>query len=103
MALFELRQSGPTRGDCTASYSVTLLKKNITVKQFVEEVLSNDAEWGRISIGGNYFEPDACAWYKYGKLEKEDHQLIPYYDKIITKVKADGGWSLMDYMIEVED
>lgn len=102
MKIFELRQCGPTGGDCTAPYDVILLSKEITVKQFVEDVLSDDGEWGRFSIGQNYFYPEACAWYRYGKMEEENHELIPYYDKIITKAKASGGWSRMDYMIEIE-
>lgn len=103
MKIFELEQCGRTRGDCTAPYEVILHDDNITVEEFVNAILSKETEWGRISIGEDYFNPKACAWYHHGKMDEENHELIPYYDKIITKAKADGGWSCMDYMIEIKE
>lgn len=103
MKIFELEQCGRTRGDCTAPYEVILYHDNVTVEEFVNAVLSDKTEWGRISIGADYFNPKACTWYKYGEFDKKNYNLIPYYNKIITKVSADGGWSCMDYMIEIKE
>lgn len=99
--MFELHQSGKTRGDCTAPYSVTL-KKQYTVAEFVADVVSNDDEWGYIGIeDGDPFFGNPCCEYRWGKLLSFLPSAIQ--SQKIKSVKADGGWSRMDYLITLED
>lgn len=94
--MFSLEQSGPTGGDCTASYEVTL-DKVYTVKEFVNDVLSKAGEWGYINIQGNSYTMS----YKYGKMETP--MMDSDGDKTISSVSAHGGWSRMDYHITIKE
>lgn len=87
-------QTHATGGDCTAPYDV-ILDKPYTVSEFINEVLTTHKnEWGIIRVRGAF-----SINYRYGKMEKE----IPeqYANLSIKKVQAAGGWSAMDYHIEV--
>lgn len=99
---FKLRQSGADRSDCTAPYDVIILE-NGTVKDFIDEVLENrQGEWGTIAIfskespfGSPRME------YRHGKpISRES--LTEYEDKQVISIKANGGWSNMDYVIKTQ-
>lgn len=99
---FDLRMSGMERGDCTASYSVTLHKKDYTVREFIEDILKErEDEWGYIGIHGkefiSVFGYPSCQ-YSYGKLTTET---LPesFLNRKIQYVSANGGWTRMDYLI----
>ena len=48
---WDLVQSGPESGDCTAPYEVRLHRdEELTVKEFVDQVLLDTREWGQIGI-----------------------------------------------------
>lgn len=99
--MFQLKKNGNDRSDCTAPYSV-ILDREYTVKEFVHAVLSDRREWGYIGIKNEknpWFGEPKCE-YRYGKLET----ILPndvMNNKVIS-AKADGGWSRMDYIIEIE-
>lgn len=97
--MFKLKQAGRERGDCTAPYDV-ILDKEYTVKEFIETVVSRDREWGYIGIAvkGSIFGDPHCE-YKWGKLLYDLPEEI--HNKKVISVKADGGWSRMDYLLEV--
>lgn len=98
--MFKLVQSGPTGGDCTAPYDV-LLNGEYTVEQFIHDVLLDEREWGRIGIydSRSIFGNPSCE-YRYGELVSK---LPDEYLKLnVTKARASGGWSLMDYILTVE-
>ena len=100
--MIKLKQCTETFGDCTAGYEVTLTKKYF-VKEFVDEVVSNEREWGYIGIKNEKYWSvfgDPNCEYKRGKLISS----LPdeYLDKEILSAKAVGGYSRMDYLLEVE-
>ena len=102
---FKLRYKGPTGGDCTAPYYVDIIDKP-TVKQFVDDVLGNKNEWGRIEVRNAANVTLGGFWYRYGVLES-DYAVSPALvnsipNAIITRGMAAGGWSSMDYVIWVE-
>lgn len=88
------RQTAPTGGDETAPYDV-FLTQECTVEEFVASVLDRK-EWGNIVIKG------------FGRIEYR-------WDKIVSttlangdmaysikSVHAAGGWSRMDYYLEIK-
>lgn len=97
--MFKLYSAGKVRGDCTAPYDVEL-DKEYTVNEFVQTVLTRK-EWGYIGIycHGTFFGEPKCE-YKYDKLlyTLPDNVL----NKKVIKVKADGGWSRMDYLLWID-
>ena len=102
--MIRFEQVSETFGDCTANYIVNL-DKPYTVSEFVEMVLTDrKGEWGRFKI----YEPNV-SWleyksfaYRYGKLEGRP---IPedIMKRKIVGVKANGGWSAMDYLFTLEE
>ena len=92
--MFRLYQVGPTRSDEISPFKV-IFDKEYTLKEFVENVLQNEREWGYFHFG------DVVIEYRYGKLMLCD---IPkeYEDKIISSAECDGGWSRMDYYLKFE-
>lgn len=100
--MIECRSNGYVRGDQTSSYEV-ILDKQYTVKEFIEEVLTNrSGEWGYIGIYSKnaFFGKPNCE-YKWGKLITEP---LPekYMNKVIKEVKGDGGWTRMDYILKLK-
>lgn len=115
--LFELRKCGPERGDCTAAYEVIFDRANQhpTVKQFLKDVIARNGDWGRIIISPDqsyktewdlisyHGEVDALG-YHWGEWGKDyDIFVEKYGDRKIKSATADGGWSLMDYVLLLED
>lgn len=102
MSSFELIQVAPEAGDCTAPYEVRL-NRDYTVKIFVEDILKDTREWGSIRIresDKSFFSLPEYE-YKYGKLlSRLPNDVL---SKRIKSATAHGGWSLMDYLITLED
>lgn len=93
MRLFDLRASGPTAGDCTTPYNVAL-NKECTVREFIDEVLKK-GEWGyvRISDGSNIeYKNDKITYGGFGP---------NILDSKINKATAHGGWTRMDYVLDI--
>jgi hypothetical protein len=99
MKQFKLICTGGPYGDCTSSYDVIFLHgEDISVKDFVEMVLLQEPnEWGSIRNG----MCEVIADYKYGEaIFRKIYDSIK--DKKIVSIKAHGGWSMMDYYLELE-
>lgn len=99
--MFRLTQVGPTGSDCTALYHVDL-NREYTVEQFIQDVISNDHEWSCIGIydAKHIFGHPRCE-YRYGTLLT---QIPPeYLKRRVLSAQADGGWSLMNYTLTLED
>ena len=103
--MFNLISVGDVRSDCTAPYNVEL-DRVCTVREFISEVLTKN-EWGYIEIDGQsedftdrIFGNPRC-FYKGNEVT----YTFPdeWLDKTVKSVKADGGWSNMDYLITVEE
>lgn len=97
----ELKQAGKLRGDCTAPYDVIISSNSpITVNDLIIHIIENRKhEWGYIGIinDNEPFFGEPCIEYKHGKLLSEFDENI--LNNIVEKVKADGGYSRMDYQI----
>ena len=110
MRMFNLISTSKMGGDCTQSYDV-ILDKEYTVGEFIKTMFENrPAEWGTISICCKcpefeypYVERVDCprCEYKYGKIIGTSFQ-PEYLTLKVNNVVAHGGWSLMDYMIEID-
>lgn len=99
---FELSLNGNMRGDCTAPYKVIITESG-TLKDFIDEVLVNrKEEWGYIGIRSN----SSCFGnprmeYRHGEpIDRET--LAQYENQKIKSVKADGGWTNMNYVVDLE-
>lgn len=91
-------QISPTRGDCTASYSITDYKAT-TVGEFINEVLTEcPNEWGYIEDNNHH----RIAEYKYGKVVT-NNATAELRNKQIIKIIGNGGWSCMDYLITLRE
>lgn len=99
--MFKLKSIGKVRGDCTQPYKV-ILDKEYTVGEFIETVLGRKGEWGYIGIeyGRSFFGNPNCE-YKWGKLITPNlpDDFLPLK---ISSMRADGGWSRMDYLITLD-
>lgn len=107
--MFTLRATGPTLYDCTTPYAVELDKK-YTVAKFIQTVLSNKKnEWGYIGIAEfrhgvrcqiSIFGSPSCE-YSYGEIISEP---LPknVLNKRVIAAKANGGYSRMDYLLDIE-
>lgn len=102
--MFRLIQTSDTRGDCTASYDVQL-DKVYTVREFLETILTQKAdEWGACYLmvrSKRLFWQNPSCEYKNGNRHGTAwaNILMRYGERRITQVKADGGWTRMDYYI----
>jgi len=95
-----LEQISETFGDCTALYSVEMTKP-YTVKEFIKQVLRKK-EWGYVGIENKYGESifgDPRCEYKGSKLITEMPKEV--LDKPVLRASASGGWTRMDYTLEI--
>jgi hypothetical protein len=91
--MMKYRPTDKIGGDETAPYDV-IFDREYTVREFIEYILTRN-EWGNIRfIGGS----------SYGYRQTLLLCPIPdrYMETRIASVKAAGGWSRMDYLIEME-
>lgn len=97
--MFRLKHTdGPFR-DETSRYEVCF-DKPITVVEFIIEVLkSRPQEWGTFSLDWT----TSFMEYKHGKYLLTNKTLFnEIKNKKIVSAKASGGWTVMDYILEVE-
>lgn len=89
---------GGPYGDCTSAYEFTM-PKQMTLKEFAEMVAADGKEWGAIRKGSPF--GDVLAEYnRSGEIKYRD-----YADpNAILELKgtAHGGWSLMDYHVNID-
>lgn len=100
----ELKSAGLVRGDCCAPYDVEM-SRECTLEELIDVILTRN-EWGYI---GQY---DPRTVFGYPCVEYHGTQLKPMtwrgsfkesdYKRKVMSVKADGGWSRMDYLITLE-
>lgn len=99
--MLDRTMAGSERGDCTAPYLVKL-DKEYTVEELVQQILTQyDDEWGYIGIerpGTSFGDPN-CQ-YNYGQLRNRLPESV--LSKKVRSVRADGGWSRMDWYIRLE-
>ena len=97
---FNFKCVGETGGDCITPYKL-VFDKPITVKEFIDEVLKRE-EWGYIGIykPGTIFG-DPCCEYKKAKLL--NHLPKEILNKPIASANASGGWTRMDYILNLKN
>ena len=106
--------TGRMGGDCTSAYYITL-KRDFTVKEFVERVLKawNSSEWGSITVEQREVTLErgllnlnrtamVSLDYRNGDIIRESAHFKDYYDRIIEKVSGSGGYSASNYLIIVK-
>lgn len=99
----KFEQTSKERSDCTASYSVTNYKSK-TVGEFIREVIEmRPKEWGKIKV-----KLDGLSWLSYPYCEYKWGEIVndideKYKSLRIKSMTGDGGWTQMDYYIEVEN
>ena len=91
--------SGPF-GDCTSNYEIEF-SREFTVREFVNEVIKDDREWGAFHIvtKAKPFGIEESK-YRYGKILSSFSEET--LDRKIKSVKANGGWSEMSYYITLK-
>ena len=98
-----LYESGPF-GDETTNYIVDT--DNTYVSDFINEALKEfPEEWGSVCIFHNNPTVDTicvCS-YKHGAIERKALDYEAYSKAKIKSISSNGGWSAMNYDIEVED
>ena len=98
---------GEEVGDCTRPYHVTLNRSDITVKEFIDYVLSErKSEWGYIRIynWGNKAPWDADYKFEYKHGEAKVDEVVPsrILASCIKQLVGSGGWSRSDWDIIIE-
>lgn len=92
-----IHRDGPF-GDCTSVYDVEF-PQDMTVCEFVTTaVAENPQEWGSFSLG---WRKPIIAEYKHGVLQLRPDTWEEYQHRKIAKARSHGGWSLMDYELEL--
>ena len=93
--------TGHMGGDASSAYRITL-QRPFTVKEFVERVLNERGEWGKIEV--ELPDRTTVAWLKYshGDITNESSNFASYYDHTIEGVSGNGGWSNSNFYIEVK-
>lgn len=99
--LFKFVCTGGPYGDCMSHYNVEC--KQCTIAQFVEFVNSRQ-EWGKVYINPkNWLGDDALATFEYNNhCSNKPLEIPPFFlDMRIKHMEAHGGWSAMDYSVNV--
>lgn len=90
--MIKFKRTASTGGDETAPYDV-IFDRQYTVREFIDYVLTR-REWGYISFQGGPY----CEYRGYRLLSAIPDE---YMGAGIESVKVAGGWSRMDYRIEI--
>ncbi|MDE7191915.1 MAG: hypothetical protein K2O35_05570 [Clostridia bacterium] len=86
-----------SNGDSTTNYDVEF-EKGLTIRQLVDIVLRHSPdEWGRITLTAEGYKRTDVIEYKHGKIVNQDPLFDLVADAAIVELKAQGGYSLMNY------
>lgn len=107
--MFQLKLTGGPYGDSMSDYNV-IFDHKYTVKEFVQEVLSHADSWGDIRIRDDSTDflkafGILLSEYSHGKLLNQhlNGRYSKLLDKRIQSATARGGWSRMNYILELEE
>lgn len=103
MRSFELNCTHRGQSNMASNIYELIFRRQITVREFIEEVLKDGGEWGviRVDIGEDHYWDNPTCEYSRGKLISK----LPeeYLDRIIVSGKSDGCWGNMDYLLKMEE
>ena len=97
-AVIKLKASGHMGGDATYPYDA-IMDKPYTVREFVDEVVSGNRNWGVIrytTSTANRFGEYVCD-YRYGDVIGEIDDGIA--NRRVTDAWGSGGWSRYDFTL----
>lgn len=104
---FQLIHTGGPYGDCTSDYE-TSFDKPFKVKDFLSIVEAQKEEWGSI----RFILPHIWSFeveYSHGIIDYTDFDKFSgrknkdLFNAKIKKITANGGWSLMQYRVTLEE
>ena len=105
---FNITGYGPTGGDQCSTYYIDVVP-SATVRRVIEDILSNQGEWGDIRIEReNWRDNDHKFEYKHGKLlkdgmsEEEKYFWNNLLDWKVIAMRGYGGWSNSDYWLTIQ-
>lgn len=108
MNIFKIVKHGPCGGDQCSPYHIEV-SPSATVKDVIEDILSNKNEWGSIRIEReNWRDNDHEIKYKHGKLLKDTMSKEEKYfwnnllDWKVVSMRGHGGWSNSDYWLTIQ-
>ena len=95
---------GTCGGDCTSPYYITI-NGEPTLKDCIEQILSNPREWGYIEVeDGNrmsvFGKPNLE--YKYGDIKRDDIT-EEHLNKTVVSGRGGGGWSRSDFIFKLKE
>ena len=99
--MLKLNKISKTFQDCTANYQVSL-PDELTVLELRDLIIKERLDdWGDIKLKDGTTFGKLLFEYKYGVLTKtlcED-----YNNSKVSKVTSSGGWSQMNFLVEVNN
>lgn len=105
MKTFEITGYGEDYSDQTKEYIIKLYPNN-TVRDVVQDILSNRYEWGYIELKLGDWREQYRNRLEYGRGVIINLDKITYWrdklDKKVINMTGDGGWSRSDYRLEIE-
>ncbi|MGL4908171.1 MAG: hypothetical protein ACRC3G_02455 [Bacteroidales bacterium] len=91
----EVTRISAYRGDETADFKVSLCKE-LSVKEFIAEVLKRGDEQGEIVLNGKFL----CSFYK-GRMSSRIYGGWAVQKRKVVSATSYGGWTLMKYFLTV--
>ena len=105
MKTFEITGYGKDYGDQTREYIIKVNPDN-TVRDVIQDILSNQNEWGYIELKLSDWRESSKNRLEYGKGVIINLDKVTYWrdklDKKVINMKGNGGWSRSDYQLEIE-
>lgn len=95
-------QTAPTGGDETAPF-VVLDYQAKTVAEFVNEVLKNNGDFGRITVKQEKCDYWGDTYVNYAIGELVSGIPASWHELEIKRICASGGWGNMDYYIYTKE
>lgn len=100
--MISIKATGGMGGDATYPYDV-IMDRPYTVREFVDEVLAEEGNWGCIRVSDNPRDAlgELICWYRHGKLEEEYASVKKYESIQVKSAHGSGGWSMYDFTLMV--
>lgn len=105
---FQLIHTGGPYGDCTDDYEASF-DKPFKVKDFLSIVEAQKEEWGSIQFIVPHFYGYFTVDYKHGVIDYTGFDKFSgrknkdLFNAKIKEITANGGWSLMQYRVTLEE
>lgn len=97
--MIKFKANTPMSRDCTCGYDVKL-DKEYTLEEFLNAIWEERrGDWGEIVVKHSMFDDTT---FRYSNDRHSIPACLNKYEKV-KEVRANGGWSHMDYIIVVEN